>query len=418
MKRFSLGKLLQKRFSRKKPAPRRRSPARKARGSVLSRISPRALPSPAREDARPPASVQVTEVAKSRPAEVQVLKKREVPERAAEREYLPPAPEPTVLSTRDFVRPDDRLKQAIEAFLLDQRSPHTRTAYAKDLKRFVQFLMRRGLERGVERLERSVLVAYKESLMGEGLQHTTIDRHLATLRSFFGWLVADGIMEKNPAEAVRFLNPKRISRTVGFTDPEVQKILAQPNLHTRIGAQHYAILMILFYCGLRRSEVCELRTSSLFIERNIPILRLRGKGNKERIIPVTAPVYKAIRYYLRITGRDPNKDAPLFVGFRRRILGAEEAVPLNASTIFYIVTKYAKQAGISSRVSPHSCRATAISNARDHQVPDRSIQEFAGWASTDMITRYDKRKSAIEKSAAHAIHYGPVDRLPEEAKSS
>jgi hypothetical protein len=80
--------------------------------------------------------------------------------------------------------------------------------------------------------------------------------------------------------------------------------------------------------------------------------------------------------------------------------------------VFYVVRRYAKLAGISNRVSPHSCRATAISNARDHHVPDRAIQEFAGWTSTDMITRYDKRKTAVEDSAARAIAYGAEDRTP------
>jgi len=78
--------------------------------------------------------------------------------------------------------------------------------------------------------------------------------------------------------------------------------------------------------------------------------------------------------------------------------------------IFYIVTKYARQAGIANRVSPHSCRATAISNARDRNVPDRAIQEFAGWATPDMITRYDKRKTAVENSAALSIDYGNEER--------
>ena len=325
------------------------------------------------------------------------------------------APEWGGLMTRELVKPDARLQQSLEAFLLDQRSPHTRRAYAKDLKRFVQYLMRRGLEKGIERIDRSVLVDYNEFLLTEGLQHTTVDRHLATLRSFFGWLVADGVVDRNPAEAVRFMNARKLSTTVGFTDEEVRKVLVQPNLHTRVGAQHYAVLMVLFYCGLRRSEVCELRMSSLFVERGIPILRLRGKGNKERIVPLAPPVHKAIRYYLRMTAREGQKqDSPLFIGFRRRAKGGAEARALDPSSLFYIVTKYAKLAGIAARVSPHSCRATAISNARDHQVPDRAIQEFAGWASTDMITRYDKRKSAIEKSAAHAIVYGQTDRLPEE----
>jgi len=313
------------------------------------------------------------------------------------------------LHTSELIRPGDSLKQCIEGFLLDQRSPHTRKAYGKDLKRFIQFLLLRKIERGVERLDRSVLIAYKESLIAEGLLHTTIDRHLATLRSFFRWLVDDGIIEKSPAESVRFLNPKRLSATSGFTDEEVRKILTLPDLHTRTGSQHYAVLMILFYCGLRRSEVCALRMANLSKERGHPVIKLVGKGNSERIIVLIPAVWNALEHYFRITGRDRTQDQPLFTPIRNNRTGVL-LKELDSSMIFYIVTKYARSAGIAHRVSPHSCRATAISNARDHHVPDRAIQEFAGWSTPNMITRYDKRKSSIEKSAAHAIQYGAPDR--------
>jgi integrase/recombinase XerC len=277
----------------------------------------------------------------------------------------------------------------------------------------MQFLAARKFDRGPERLERSVLIAYKDSLLAERLEHTTVDRHLATLRSFFRWLVDDGILEKNPAEGVRFLNPKRLSRTNGFTDEEVVRLLKQPNLHTRTGAQHYAVLMVLFYCGLRRSELCELRNSSLGEERGHRVLRLRGKGNSERVIVVTPPVWHALRHYFTITRKEIGRDEFLFSPIRNNRTGARDKA-LDPSMIFYIVTRYAKLAGIANRVSPHSCRATAISNARDHNVPDRAIQEFAGWANPDMITRYDKRKAAVENSAAKAIHYGDEERsLPE-----
>lgn len=317
------------------------------------------------------------------------------------------------LATQDLLKPGTELKQSIEAFLLDQRSPHTRRAYGKDLKRFVKFLHERNLNRGSESLDRNVLIAYKDFLLSEGLEHTSIDRHLATLRSFFQWLVDDGILQKSPAEGVRFLNPKRISKTLGFSDEEVRKILAQPDLHTRTGSLHYAILMILFYCGLRRSEVCDLRTVNLGEERGHRVLRLQGKGNVERLIPLILPVWNAITHYFLITRRNPRENRSLFLPLRNNRTGNLDK-PLDSSAIFYIVTRYAKLAGIANRVSPHSCRATAISNARDHQVPDRAIQEFAGWASPDMITRYDKRKSSVEKSAAHAIDYGKVDpRIPQ-----
>jgi integrase/recombinase XerD len=317
------------------------------------------------------------------------------------------------LTTRDVIRPGEKLRQSIEGFLLDQRSPHTRRAYGKDLKRFVQFLLMREADAGLERVNRSVLIAYKDQLLSEGLEHTSVDRHLSTLRSFFRWLLDDGWIEKNPAEGVRFLNPRRLSTTVGFSDEEVSRVLKLPELHTRTGAQHYAILMVLFYCGLRRSEVCGLRTSSLTIERGHKVLRLTGKGNSERLIVLIPAVWSALKYYFLITRKDPTVDQPLFTAIRNNRTG-DLGKPLDSSMIFYIVRRYAKLAGIQSRVSPHSCRATAISNARDHNVPDRAIQEFAGWASPDMITRYDKRKSAIEKSAAHAIVYGSEDRaLPQ-----
>ena len=314
------------------------------------------------------------------------------------------------LTTAELMKPNDRLRQSIEGFLLDQRSPHTRKAYGKDLKRFIQFLHGRKLGFGIEVLDRTVLIAYKEMLLSEGLEHTSIDRHLATLRSFFRWLVDDGHIVKNPAEGVRFLNPKKISRTIGFTDEEVRKLLMVPDLHTRTGSLHYAILMVLFYCGLRRSEVCELKTSSLSLERDHRVLRLRGKGNAERIVVMVPPVWRALRHYLIISRRDLNHDEFLFTPIRNNRTGIMNKA-LDPSMIFYIVRKYARAAGIANRVSPHSCRATAISNARDHNVPDRAIQEFAGWASPDMITRYDKRKSSVEKSAAHAIIYGSEDRM-------
>ncbi len=315
-------------------------------------------------------------------------------------------------STLDLLNPNGKFRQSVEAFILDQRSEHTRSSYGKDLKRFFKFLHGRNFQQGPEQVSRTLLINYKEYLLSEGLEHTSVDRHLATLKSFFKWLVEDGLLIKSPADGVRFLNPKRISPTRGFSDEEVRKVLSLPNLHTRTGSLHYAILMVLFYGGLRRSELCALKTSNISMERNQRVLRLRGKGNAERIIVMIPAVWNAIQHYFYIAQRKMNHEGLeqfLFLPQRNNRTGVLNK-SLDPSMIFYIVTKYSKEAGIVGRVSPHSCRATAISNARDHHVPDRAIQEFAGWASTDMITRYDKRKTAVEDSAAHAIFYGAENR--------
>jgi integrase/recombinase XerD len=390
---------------------------RKTKRSLLAALRPtkEVDPAPLSSPAHPAPKVshEAVQVDVKRPLQMQVAPP-EPPHVLVQSPEPPPHFSQTSLRIRDLIRPDPRLQQSIEAFLLDQRSEHTRRAYGKDLKRFIQFLHLREAERGPERLERSVVIGFKESLLREKLEHTTVDRHLASLRSFFKWLVDDGVLEKNPAEGVRFLKPKRLSTTVGFSDAEVIKVLAQPDLHTRTGAMHYAILMVLFYCGLRRSELCSLKMTSLGEERGHRVIRLRGKGNSERVIPLIPPVWNALRYYFRISGRRPLGEGYLFTAIRRGNPSIKPPSPglkaLNPSMIFYIVTKYARAAGVANRVSPHSCRATAISHARDRQVPDRAIQEFAGWASPDMITRYDKRKTSVEKSASLAIRYGADDR--------
>ncbi len=317
----------------------------------------------------------------------------------------------TVLSTQDLLYPSEGLRKSLESFVLDQRSEHTQLAYTKDFKRFLKYLRVRAFRRqesGLathEPLTRTLLISYKDWLLSEKLEHTSIDRHLATLRSLFRWLVDDGLLRDNPAERVRFLNPKKLSKTAGFSDEEVIKVLKVPNLHTRTGSMHYAILTMLFYCGLRRSELANLRTSQISKERDHAVLRVKGKGNQERILPLVEVVQSALQHYLKMVRKSPLEDQFLFTPIRNNRTGKMDK-PIDASMIYYIVTRYAKEAGIVHKVSPHSCRATAISNARDHQVADRAIQEFAGWTSTQMITHYDKRKTAIEDSAAHAIRYG------------
>lgn len=319
------------------------------------------------------------------------------------------------LTTEEFARPSETLRGQIEGFLLDQSSEHTQRAYSKDLKRFVKYLLVRLDRNGPEPLNRLVFVGYKDWLLAEGLEHTTIDRHLSTLRGLFRWLTEEGLLQRNPAERIRFLNPKRLSRTEGFTDNEVRRVLEMPNLHTRVGAQHYAILMMLFYVGLRRSELCSLRTTNFSVESGRRVIKIRGKGNRERVIPLVRAVWNGLVHYFVIARRDPGVDQWLFSPIRNNRTGTVNRA-LDPSSIFYVVKKYAKMAGIQKRVSPHSCRATAISNARDHNVPDRAIQEYAGWASPDMITRYDKRKTAVEKSAALAIRYGLDAPRPEAAE--
>jgi site-specific recombinase XerD len=254
---------------------------------------------------------------------------------------------------------------------------------------------------------RDYLVAPAEEL-GLGLSRSSANRKFATVRTFLGWLQSRGFMKENPAIWVKNFRAKTESPTQGFSDSQVALILSAPNLHTRSGIMHSLILHILFYMGLRRSEVTLLRAShfgqSRVGENVVTTLRVQGKGDKERLLPLPEAVLPILEEYFRRTGLSYGMDRPLFCAVKNNV-SKKILAPLNTNTIAYIVKKYARKVGVDAKVSPHSCRATCISNALDQGASHRSVQQMAGWSSPLMIERYDKRETDLAHSAVHIVRY-------------
>lgn len=293
----------------------------------------------------------------------------------------------------------------VESFLTDQRSEHTKSAYRADIINYIKFVeSTSSIPATFELISTEKIRDFKAFMLRSGYAHSTIDRHLAALSSLFSSLRCGGKIDHNPVEGVKFLNAKRLSPTIGLTDEQVRAMLEWPDRATAQGAFDYAVLMVLFYCGLRRGELCGLRIQDIAMERGQHVLRLIGKGNAERLVVVLPIVYEAIQSYFMRSGRPFQGDGFLFSPIRNnRTKTTDKAI--HPTTVYGLIQRAARALRIDSRISPHSCRATAISNARDNGVPDRAIQEFAGWSSAEMITRYDKRKTAVENSAAHKITY-------------
>ena len=178
---------------------------------------------------------------------------------------------------------------------------------------------------------------------------------------------------------------------------------------TRAGALHGAILCVLLHLGLRKGELIDLKMGDLDVERGIPVVKVRGKGHRVRILPITKTVQAYIEHYLFVCRRDrADKMAPLFTPTknpRTKVL----MKPLNPNNITYLVSRYAKKAGVLKPISPHSCRATCISHALDRKATHRSVQHLAGWSTPLMIQRYDKRREDLANSAAFLIDYGEAE---------
>jgi site-specific recombinase XerD len=300
--------------------------------------------------------------------------------------------------------------QEMQRFVLTQRSSHTKRAYEADLKQFISYL-RAERQRGDSF---DALLAYRDWLTkpeltgGAGLTRGSANRKFATIRSFLGWLQARGKAKENPSLWVKNYRAKTESPTQAFTDIEVAEMLSLPNCKTLSGHMHSVILHLLFFLGLRRGELAGLQGRHVGWMRNgdekCLTLRIPGKGDKERILPMPKKVENILLDYMERRRIEIGEDDYLFSPVKNNVTKVKQK-PIATQSIYYMVKKYAARAGVDRKVSPHSCRATAISNALDHAATHRAVQEMAGWSSPLMIERYDKRRTAMQDSAVHLVDY-------------
>jgi integrase/recombinase XerD len=304
-----------------------------------------------------------------------------------------------------------RWAQEIGPFLQNQLSGHTRRAYETDLKHFFLFLEGRISPEDLKELKPEHVILFRKSLeegrlTGKVLEKATINRKLAVVKSFLNWLKVNQLISDNPAQLVKGYPQTQESGLRGFSDEEAKKILLAPRLNSRAGALHCAVLHMLLYMGLRKAELMALKMGDLGEDRGISVLKVRGKGHRVRVLPLVPIVKSALENYFYVCSRDKTQsDAFLFSPTKNPRNGILEK-PLNPNAITYIVAHYAKKTGVLQKVSPHSCRATCISNALDKKATHRSVQYLAGWSTPLMIQRYDKRREELKNSAAFMVDYG------------
>lgn len=304
-----------------------------------------------------------------------------------------------------------RWAQEIQPFLQNQLSEHTRRAYEGDLKQFFLFLEGRISPEDLKALKPDHIILFRKALeegrlTGKVLEKTTVNRKLAVVKSFLSWLKLNQLIPENPAELVKGFPQSQESSLKGFSDEEARKILLLPRLNSKAGALHSAILHTLFYMGLRKAELMALKMGDISEERGVPILKVRGKGHRIRILPLVPIVKASLEHYFHVCRRDPMQTEKFVFSPTKNPMNGILEKPLGPNAITYIVTHYAKKAGVLQKVSPHSCRATCISNALDKKATHRSVQYLAGWSTPLMIQRYDKRREELKNSAAFVVNYG------------
>lgn len=295
----------------------------------------------------------------------------------------------------------------IHDFLHQFISKQTQQAYTSDLTLFFQFLKKGGLSiTHPKQIKGRHFQLYRDELMEREYSSATINRKLVAIRSFIKWAIAAQLMDHNPLNIVKLPKVETQTPTLAFDDNEVLEMLNSPELETPKGQTHRMVLQLLFSLGLRRSELANIKISDIYQERGHFVLSIKGKGSKYRHLPLSEYLQKEIHSYIEALKEFNLHLEPHDYLIQSHHKNEKNTKPINGSSIYRIIEKYAKKCHINKRVSPHSCRATVISHLLDTQkTAIRDVAIFAGHSKITTTERYDKRRESLDHSAAYDVNY-------------
>lgn len=277
----------------------------------------------------------------------------------------------------------DRYKRYI---LLEQGlSDNTRMAYQRDVERFLAWIEEEGQDPLYVVLE--TFHRYTESLFDLGVAPRSIARMLSGVRSFYRFLQLDGFIEQDPTELLESPRlPKHLPEVL--TIEEVDAILAAIDQSLPEGQRDHCMIEMLYSCGLRVSEICELKLSDLFLDEGF--IRVTGKGDKQRIVPISPRAIRELHNWFdarRDIAVKPEDEDYVFVSARR-------GRHLSRITVFHNIKQYVAAAEITKDVSPHTFRHTFATHLLEGGASLRAIQEMLGHeniGTTEIYTHLDRR---------------------------
>jgi integrase/recombinase XerD len=283
------------------------------------------------------------------------------------------------------------------------RNRHTKRAYENAIKDFMLFT---GIKRPAEfrAVTRAHVIAWRDDLGDRTLNGTSIRHRLAALSSLFQYLCDENAVTHNPVKGVK--RPKNESdegKTPAIADHQARKLLVAPAEKSLKGMRDRAILATLLYHALRREELCKLRVKDFKHERRgVAHLKVSGKGEKTRYVPLHGVASDLIRDYLEKAGHGADDAGALFRPLRNGHGGGRQKA-ITPDGVYKLVRGYSAALGF--EIGAHALRATAATNALDHQADIAKVQEWLGHANISTTRIYDHRKTRPEDSPTFKVAY-------------
>jgi integrase/recombinase XerD len=261
-------------------------------------------------------------------------------------------------------------------------SANTLEAYGSDLFKFTSFLTQRKL--GLAKVQRDDVVDFLSNLYRRGLDSRSVARHLVTVRSFFKFLVIDGVVNNDPT--MNLESPKIRQTLPSFLSvKEVEKLLALPDLNTPLGLRDRALLDVLYSCGLRVTELISLRADNIDFE--LGCIRCIGKGDKERLVPIGRKALESVVTYIK-------EARPRLLASRRRaklsnaIFLNRQGGQLGRVGVWKILAAYGCALGLRKKLTPHKLRHSFATHLLERGADLRSVQMMLGHADISTTQIY------------------------------
>ena len=278
--------------------------------------------------------------------------------------------------------------------LQKQLSTNTIDSYKSDLAQFAHFILRQ-YDLQPKQVEQPMISKYMARLYELGREKSSQARSLSSIKSFFNYMLLENMIEISPAE---FVEAPKSSRPLPdtLTVEEIDLMIGSIDASTPKGLRDRAILELLYSCGLRVSELCDMRIGDLFFGEGY--IRVTGKGNKQRLVPISSIARNRIQLYLETRERNSRQET-LFLNNR--------GTQLTRVMIFTIIKQAAKRAGIDKSISPHTFRHSFATHLLEGGAGIRQVQELLGHeniSTTEIYTHLGEKQ--LRQTLEKHLHIG------------
>lgn len=265
-------------------------------------------------------------------------------------------------------------------------------AYTDDLLKLLNYLDNENLK--IQQVSLDDLQQFISQLYDLGINARSVARILSGIRSFFNYLILDGYIQDDPSELLE--TPK-----IGLKLPtvlslqEIESIKNVVDVSTKEGHRNRAIIEVLYSCGLRISELINLKFSDMFLDDGF--IRVEGKGSKQRLVPISEIAIKEINNYLI-----DRKYYAIKKGSENTVFVSRRGTPISRIMVFHFIKQYAMEAGIQKNISPHTFRHSFATHLLEGGANIRAIQQMLGHekiTTTEIYTHMDReylRQEIIE----------------------